>query len=100
MSAHKDGGPAFPQPLFKQNDGFTTNPSDGYGLGGMTLRDYFAGQALVGFSSEEMLRGFSAEGRARLAYEAADEMLKERDKWKSAGIESGSTEKEADQGRQ
>ena len=33
---------AFPQSLTPHPNGGFTHPSDGYGLGGMTLRDYFA----------------------------------------------------------
>ena len=56
-----DGGPAFP-----------IDPH--YGLG-MTLRDYFAGQALAGYASKSF--DFSTE-IAKLAYEDADAMLKVR----------------------
>lgn len=40
-----DGGPAFPLPIQKQR--FDTTPEDfkQTGTGGMTLRDWFAGQA-------------------------------------------------------
>jgi hypothetical protein len=54
------GGPAFPQP---------NNPARG-----MTLRDWFAGQAmpeLIGFGSPE--------NGAKVAYEWADAMLKARE---------------------
>lgn len=40
-----DGGPAFPQPLFENPNGGITSPWDGFGIGGMTLRDYFATHA-------------------------------------------------------
>lgn len=43
---------------------------------GMTLRDYFAGQALAGLSA--LLNGKDANEAARRAYQAADEMLKAR----------------------
>ena len=38
MSKIEDGGPAFPVP----------DEGQGWGAAGMTLRDWFAGQALVG----------------------------------------------------
>lgn len=56
------------------------SPNDlGYG---MTLRDYYAGQALAGMAgmaamSDEM----EACDQAWFAYEVADAMLKERSKW-------------------
>ena len=70
MSAEKikDGGPAFPTP----NDGF-----DGMTYG-MSLRDWFAGQALSGF----IARCATDEDWARLPlvlYEMADAMLKARE---------------------
>jgi hypothetical protein len=45
---------------------------------GMTLRDYFANSAMLGITTKI---GYNAEGydkRAKLAYEIADAMLKER----------------------
>ena len=80
MSA-QDGGPAFP---FKCQ-GSTTAPEFYYG---MTLRDYFAAQALVGCLSNHnlLLRvdGESIESTrvaaADYAYALADAMLRARDK--------------------
>jgi hypothetical protein len=67
-----DGGPAFPQ-----------NDLSGYGMGpaernngGMSLRDWFAGQALAG-----IMAGVGAstwEGDAANAYKVADAMLAAR----------------------
>lgn len=46
---------------------------------GMTLRDYFAGQALIGLISiPESMSSFDADSRD--AYKYADEMIKERNK--------------------
>lgn len=42
---------------------------------GMTLRDYFAGQALLG-----LVARFDTNASARIAYAVADAMLKERSK--------------------
>jgi hypothetical protein len=64
-----DGGPAFPN-LYKDGTGLTVMP-----IQGMSLRDYFAGQAL-GSCIERAHSDFAA----RLAYEVADAMLKERSK--------------------
>jgi hypothetical protein len=69
-----DGGPAFPQ------------LHESYGNGGMSLRDYFAGQVvshIMGrFRIEEMAgAGVSVETiLANLAYKQADAMLAERAK--------------------
>jgi hypothetical protein len=79
MSKKEDGGPAFPW------------GEHGARLGGMTLRDWFAGQAISGmFTNEMVLRNvrnksqkkgidFSAEV-AFQAYTLADEMIKERNR--------------------
>lgn len=44
MSKHNDGGPAFPVASYVNSDGetFESKPA------GMSLRDWFAGQAIVG----------------------------------------------------
>lgn len=60
------GGPAFPV-----TDYCDEKPS------GMTLRDYFAGQALAGLLHTPP---FDAETNARIAYQVADAMLAERAK--------------------
>lgn len=73
-----DGGPAFP----------TTKPLDGWGdpNRGMSLRDWFAGQALIGLlsaTSHPKSTGPSqepAEVYALNAYILADAMLAERTK--------------------
>ena len=61
--AKPDGGPAFPQDEFG-------------GVKGMSLRDYFAGQALTRATSN----GWPAKEIASWAYEIADAMLAEREK--------------------
>lgn len=45
---------------------------------GMTLRDWFAGQALVGYLAGTAFPTLPAEVRARAAYAVADAMLAER----------------------
>lgn len=62
----KEGGPAFPEGLDLS--------------GGMTLRDWFAGQALAG--QEIQYFEFSPEIVAAGAYALADAMLAEREKVK------------------
>lgn len=67
-----DGGPAFPQvgAKLQVKDGvyFLDN-------GGMTLRDYFAGQALTGPAMRELIL---PEHLASRAYAVADAMLAAR----------------------
>lgn len=68
MTTINNGGPAFP--VVCEN-----------GLGhisdGMTLRDYFAGQALQGLLSRE--KPFSFDAAAEKSYELADAMLSARE---------------------
>jgi len=67
----KDGESAFP-----------CNSPDGIeSYKGMTLRDYFAGQALSGLVADEVLGDeIDATGVAKRCYLVADAMLKEREK--------------------
>ena len=71
-----DGGPAFPVPV-------ATPFGDGWmAIGGMTLRDWFAGQALVGWiasTRDPEASAWDATWWARKAYETADAMLKARE---------------------
>lgn len=75
-----DGGPAFP---------VGTEIYQGAGLSGMTLRDWFAGQALAGYLSNRVsMTAAIAESRekniqfptymARLSYEMAGAMIATR----------------------
>jgi hypothetical protein len=69
----KDGGPAFPG--YKNADGsFRSTPA-----GGMTLRDWFAGQALAGWVANTDADD-NCEQTAIWAYRYADAMLVEREK--------------------
>ena len=63
---------AFPRPI--GNNGVNEYSE---GQPGMTLRDYFAGQAMIGFASGYEL---SYENIAYMAYKQADAMLEEREK--------------------
>lgn len=77
MSERDDGGPAFPRPYSE----------DGAAQGGMSLRDWFAGQALTRLSAMHFK---AAEARADphdatadiafMCYLQADAMLAEREK--------------------
>ena len=64
MSQINDGGPAF--------------PSDRFGERGMSLRDWFAGQALAGLIACPNTSG-GEKDFARNAYKLADAMLAERE---------------------
>jgi len=67
----KTGGPAFPRPGSNYGNYSYSNPVDG-----MTLRDWFAGQALyVAHQYEDC-----AERLAMHAYNIADALLAERSK--------------------
>ena len=81
-----DGGPAFPCPI-TSTDGGGTELSNEYGLGGMSLRDYFAAKAMQGMlSNAEMMqndkgvRNNTFANYAAAAYIQADAVLAERSK--------------------
>lgn len=69
-----DGGSAFPRP-------HSTGPNDHeWAQEGMSLRDYFAGKAMIGIISSEGISG-SAGGylsHAQSAYRYADAMIEAR----------------------
>lgn len=76
MSEKDTGGPAFPQSEIVTDARDWTGtviPPHVISSGGMTLRDWFAGQALAGILAEGGASTFEAD--ARNAYKAADEML-------------------------
>ena len=90
MAEKNDGGPAFPRsgrPTVEFENG---SFEEGVGpFNGMSLRDYFAGQALVGImiaQTAAALRGMesasklTAERNANRAYDHADAMLAAREK--------------------
>ena len=75
MSKREDGGPAFPSPTER-------DPSNGTfiapGYVGMTLRDWFAGQALSGMLADD--DGYSSTSKmSATAYTIADAMLEARE---------------------
>lgn len=73
MSTEKpnDGGPAFPSPEHRAFD----SPRLLAPTAGMSLRDWFAGQALIGLSAVYDSEVTRAESEAARAYELADAML-------------------------
>ena len=75
MNGPNDGGSAFPHPGYHGIDGkFVDVPHVG-----MTLRDWFAGQALMGFAGNPIGSGkWSPEGIAQDAYRTANAMIVER----------------------
>jgi hypothetical protein len=72
-----DGGPAFPRPVSHSDEGGTH-----FGFTGMTLRDYFAGQALAGICAplydDESPTIWKHREFAKGAYMFADAMLAAR----------------------
>ncbi len=81
MSEPKDdGGPAFPASRWERNplDPRTSEMVE-HDYPGMSLRDYFAGQALAGIFARESAT-FSGDMIALAAYAQADAMLRMRTK--------------------
>lgn len=72
-----DGGPAFPNTVSTNVFGSETTYSNS---GGMTLRDWFAGQALAMLSDPSF--DPTTEIMAKYAYKVADAMLAHRAKHK------------------
>jgi hypothetical protein len=72
MSAHDNGGPAFPALAQWSDDSMK------YLNTGMTLRDYFAAKAMQSLIVDPDRADQSREEAARLSYLMADAMLKAR----------------------
>lgn len=80
----KDGGPAFPVTADVLTD-FSIRDNTNRQLTGMSLRDWFAGQALAGIAGHmtgpTQREGETApQAHARWSYQVADAMLAERAK--------------------
>lgn len=76
MTTKQTGGPAFPLAVNKTDHRYTH---------GMSLRDWFAGQALAGLLANPEIDNIDEnasleDSLANAAYITADAMLKERDK--------------------
>ena len=74
MSEHDDGGPAFPSGLVSVGDG----DSQAY-TAGMSLRDWFAGQAMISYSAHPNSEDWEYDSVARSAYAQADAMMRARE---------------------
>lgn len=68
-SVQNTGGPAFP---------LVIPPEHSYSTG-MTLRDYFAAEAMKGMLSENSGIRYPTDELVKFAYDVADEMLKARE---------------------
>lgn len=69
-----DGGPAFPHFKFSENGKVEICPQ-----GGMTLRDYLAGQAMQGLiASGKLPEDTTSNSLAEFSYSNADAMLRAR----------------------
>ena len=85
--AKNDGGPAFPAGVATHH-GTGGYVYDSPASGGMSLRDWFAGQATMGWiivlGKRSKMEGYTSEGAcaeaARLGGISADAMLAEREK--------------------
>ncbi len=64
----KDGGQAFPRGVVE--------------LPGMSLLDYFAGQALMGLSNQDM---WTSAQVSKVSYKIAEEMIEERERRMNQG---------------
>ena len=70
-----DGGPAFPN---QGDDHYEKRATHSYD--GMSLRDWFAGQALAGMMWQRWEPKTEMPAIAKAAYRAADAMIAEREK--------------------
>ena len=81
MKNNDDGGPAFPGNYIDRDSMGEDSVRASYS--GMTLRDYFAANALTGqlaFTAGDCAAQSSPESAAKFAYECADAMLAARAK--------------------
>ena len=76
MKDKNGGGPAYPVLMGVDGEGLQTGSSSGWATG-MTLRDYFAGQALAGYNANANF-DMTHCNVAKYSYGDADAMLKAR----------------------
>ena len=80
MSQYDNGGPAFPvQRAVASGQGGTVDLEGRQTADGMSLRDWFAGQALCGLAAG-ITHSLSNDLMSKMSYELADAMLAERAK--------------------
>ena len=83
MEKKQDGGPAFPASTRPMQDEYGYGHQDGlstWQYGGMTLRDYFAANAMQGMlANQHQYRANDEHMFARDAYVVADAMLRARE---------------------
>lgn len=72
----KDGGSAFPSEFYETEHGDRVEAFAG--TRGMTLRDWFAGQAI--YTLSQKTHGYDPGWMAKACYEVADAMIAERSK--------------------
>jgi hypothetical protein len=79
-----DGGLAFPQPMaaFPDSGEMFCAFERSHDFAGMTLRDYFAGQALAALSTKIEYGVYYKTNAAKDAYEIADAMIEARQQTK------------------
>lgn len=80
MSATNDGGPAFPRPCGEYDDASLSGGAYNNSQSGMSLRDWFAGQALAGLAACPNLKRTDNASVVAACYGVADAMLAERAK--------------------
>lgn len=73
MSNVKDGGPAFPRPEAFTPDGYMNSPAQD----GMTLRQWYAGLALMGRMASADFENHPYSQDAKACVEAADALIAE-----------------------
>jgi len=66
-------------PAFPSSNEVTLNDWVSSGHSGMSLRDYFAAQAMTGLLTAEIVGEYSNEHVAEISYRIADAMLKARE---------------------